>query len=172
MRMDDLNNPNKSDKLGKQGLTIVETLIAFAFLAVVSIAMISISISALSVTTSARLQTVASRYAESAIEGVRSYRDNVDWSFFYALTTNGCYKSAALDDPCGVAVWPDDYGISGDVNFRRRILLTGFNSNTVRVGVEIQYLDRGKSELVSIDSCFTNWGVGGTEILCGPTPIP
>lgn len=150
------------------GQSLFEVIVALGIVALVIIALISLSSSSVSNTSFSKNQTLASRYAQEAIEWVRGQRDS-GWNAFNTwvnaapLTSERCLPTLATSPVIGACQQsvPGHY-VSG-TPFRRSIKFTddsaGLGANQVAylVEVTIRWEEKGTTREVKSTTQLTNW---------------
>lgn len=75
----------------QSGQTLVEMVVAIGVLVIVVVALLSVTTVSIRNASFSRDQALATKYAQEAVETVRSYRDQNSWSdFAYDCTTANC----------------------------------------------------------------------------------
>lgn len=149
------------------GQSLFEVVIALAVISVVMVGLINVTTISIRNTSFSRNNTLATRYAQEAMEWLRGQRD-ASWNTFvgFGTTATYCLDTLSWGNPnaCGATEL-----ISG-TSFTRSVALTCFrNSGTVAVAcnnvaadtlqatVSVVWTDAQGSHTVSTPIQFTNW---------------
>lgn len=159
------------------GMSMVEVVVAMGVLVLVGGALVALVLQAVAMSNSAKMRSIATRYAEEGMEIVRSIRGpQVDWVSFVDSCTpspvNGYYITTGTTFHCdsgGILVSCDtfipvsDCGSLEDnvgyAKFKRiiRIVASGSPTDSVSVTVTVSWKDQGKDRNIVLVSNLTKW---------------
>lgn len=142
----------------QHGQTLVEVVVSIFVISLILIALMSAVNFSLTNTQYAKNKAIATKYAQEAVEWLRSERDS-SWNTFYNRSSIAgrtyCVKS--------VPSWPMTEGVcnSGDyINntyFLRQIVLTRSGADKVLINVNISWSQGSRTPSINIGTFLTKW---------------
>lgn len=100
---------------GKEGQTLIEVVVALAVAIVVILALVRVTVTSIRNADFARNRTLATKYAQEALEKVRLHRDENSWQDFINDCNN---KTIPLESP----PLPDPFALSPPDCYRPEII--------------------------------------------------
>ncbi len=143
-----------------KGQSLFELIVAVAFISLVVLAVIGLATKSIDNSSFSRNRTLASRYTQSAVEWLRSQRDN-DWNAFASRAQGGrtwCLRTLTSFNnpgPCGSGEY-----VLGTNNFWREAILDYNPGPPPRVEATVITSWRGSSDKIHesrATTVFTNW---------------
>ncbi len=122
-----------------KGQSLVEVVLALGVAVVVILALVRATVVSMRNANFAKNESLATKYAQEAIESVRLLRDKSDWETF---TPNNCKNPPDLD----TLPFP----------FSRTITCTG-DENTRNVTVKVEWTDGIGTHETKLETKLTNW---------------
>lgn len=149
-----ISDPHKSEK----GQTLIEVLVAIVMISGVLVAFLSALTNAAANLQYSRNKTQATKYAQEAIEYIRTQRDFNTWSDFYT-GIDGKWCMSTLDwppstpTPCSAPI-SDQYAI-----FYREAAFTLNDPDNDRVTIEVvvTWTQGARTSQVILDTYLTQW---------------
>lgn len=137
-----------------KGQSILEVVFATAVMVLIMVGIVSLASNSISDAIFSRNQTLATKYAQEAMEWVRGRRDE-NWDDFYLRATSGtfCINTLSWGTPgrCG----SDTY--INETNLTREMTLRLVDESEVEVEVTVFWTNsKGTHEVKSITR-FTDW---------------
>lgn len=140
----------------EKGQSLFEVVLALAVAALIIVAIITLATISIRNASFSRNQSLATRYAQEAIEWLRGQRDE-DWDAFAAraLTPLWCLKSLSWTDTVIGGCGSSDF--ISDTIFKREISFTFLNASNIDTGVKVFWEDaQGLHETKTVTT-FSDW---------------
>jgi len=133
-------------KKSEAGQSLIEVMAAILVIVLVVLALVSITTVAMRNASFSRNQTLATKYAQEAIERIRAYRDEVDWVDF---------DETACEEPDGL----DDVDLSDNTTFTRTISCTldAVDGDLMDVAVTVSWQSAKKTHQSQLSTKLTQW---------------
>lgn len=145
----------------QRGATVVEAVVALALAGIIVTALMSMVVSALSTSTASKNRTFATRYAEAAVESVRSIRDSQNWSDFYTNYVQG-HSTTIWYLAADNSLTSTSSSAANIAPFTRTIKLTdnspsGDAKSRVFIDIKVTWNDRGQTQTEEQTTYLTQW---------------
>lgn len=140
----------------EEGQGLFEVVLSLAVAALIIVAIVALATTAIRNASFSRNQSLATRYAQEAIEWLRGQRDE-DWDAFatWALTPLWCLRSLSWADTVIGSCGSSDF-ISGTI-FKREISFTIIDASNIDTEVNVYWQDaQGLHETKTVTT-FTDW---------------
>jgi len=141
----------------ERGQSLFEVVLALAIAALIIIAIVALATISIRNANFSRNQSLATRYAQEAIEWLRGQRDE-DWDAFAtrALTPLWCLKSLSWTGVTTIGECGSSDFIS-DTIFKREVSFTIFDASSIDTEVKVYWEDaQGLHETKTVTT-FTDW---------------
>jgi len=138
----------------EKGQGLFEVVLALAVAALIMVAIVALATVSIRNASFSRNQSLATRYAQEAVEWLRGERDK-DWDAFNAYAASGtwCLKELAFND---LGACSQSEVIAG-TNFRREATLTIIDSANIDTEVKVYWEDAQGIHEVKTITTFTDW---------------
>ena len=80
----------------EKGQSLIEVVVALAAALLVILALVRVAVTSMRNASLAKNQALATQYSQEAMERIRAFRDQTDWTTF---TTGGCQSPPELEEP-------------------------------------------------------------------------
>ncbi len=144
----------------KGGFSLIETMVAMAILASISVAIVSLVLSVLSLSSFAKLKNQAIGLSEEGVEQVRNYFQNNGFSQLNSLSNNKCYSDGTLQipiNPCPIDPPNCLQGVVTSNPLFNRSLFLSQSSGSVKVRSIVTWIDRGACRYSELDTYFFSY---------------
>lgn len=144
------------------GQSLFEVVFAMGIAVIIMLGIVSLASVSIRNSSTSRDRTLATRYAQEAIEWVRSFRDTNSWIGLQAYSGNPAKVWCVMTSP---PAWPDladegacdtdDYILS--TKFKREVALVDIDSFTIEVTVTISWHDTQGDHVIQQGTRLTDW---------------
>jgi Tfp pilus assembly protein PilV len=141
----------------EKGQSLFEIVLALGLITLILTAVVALASLSIKNSSFSHLQTIATRYSESAMESLREEKEK-DWTSFYnnALSSpNWCFNGSSWGDATPGAC-PDSDFIT-DTNFMREVSFTIIEPREVEVMINVNWQDSSGYHEVSTTSDLTDY---------------
>lgn len=138
------------------GQSLFEVVLALAVAALIIVAIVALATTSIRNASFSRNQSLATRYAQEAIEWLRGQRDE-DWDAFTtrALTPLWCLRSLSWTDAVIGGCGSSDF--ISDTIFKREVSFTTIDASNIDTEVNVYWQDaQGLHESKTVTT-FTDW---------------
>lgn len=143
---------NSQQLTTNSGQSLFEVVFAVGIMAIILVAVVALAAKSVKNSDLSGANASATKYAQGAVEWIRSQRD-ANWTNLTSHVGTNCLVGNPLSGWGGALPCP----ITGDTTFRRRAILTSINPSTIDAAVEVSWTDSSGIHTVRSVTRFTNW---------------
>lgn len=140
-------------KRGQQGQSLIEVLAALAIAVLVILALVHITTISIKNAAFARNQALATKYAQEAMEWLRSQRDSSWTNVLSKATASGTYCLNVLN-------WSSASSCSSTLSgtlFKRELIFSDVDSTSLNAKISVVWIDDDETHRSELNSTFTKW---------------